>query len=86
MSRESIENITESRSIFAPTFVDHHLLPGMNFSEHCLIKKYFYPWTVNKSVYILHTRSTIKKFNTDFTLGNCLFGSVKPTKDADLDK
>ena len=24
--------------------------------------------------------------NTDFTLGNCLFGSVKLTKNADLDK
>ena len=26
------------------------------------------------------------KFNTDFTLVNCLFGSVKLTKNADLDK
>ena len=43
MSKESIENITESRSIFAPIFVDHHLLPGMNFSEHCLIKNISIP-------------------------------------------
>ena len=32
MSEESIENITRSDSNFAPTFVDHHLLPDMNFN------------------------------------------------------
>ena len=32
MSEVSIENITKSDSKFAPTFVDHHLLPDMNFS------------------------------------------------------
>ena len=38
MSQETIENITKSDSNFAPTFVDHHLLPDMNFKRHCLIK------------------------------------------------
>ena len=28
----------------------------------------------------------LRNLNTDFTLGNCLFGSVKLTKNADLDK
>ena len=32
------ENITKSDSNFAPTFVDPHLLPEMNFYEHCFIK------------------------------------------------
>ena len=41
MSEESIENITRSGSNFAPTFVDHHLLPGMISNGHCLIKKIF---------------------------------------------
>ena len=41
MSEESIENITRSDSNFAPTFVDHHLLPGMISNGHCLIKKIF---------------------------------------------
>ena len=27
-----------------------------------------------------------RNFDTDFTLGGCLFGEVKPTKNADLDK
>ena len=37
MSKEHIENITKSDSNFAPTFVDHHLLPDINFNGHCLI-------------------------------------------------
>ena len=37
MSEENIENITKSDSNFAPTFVDHHVLPDMNFNGHCLI-------------------------------------------------
>ena len=32
MSEVSIENITKSDSNFAPTFVDPHLLPDMNFN------------------------------------------------------
>ena len=38
MSEESIENITKSDRNFVPTFVDHHLLPGITFNGHCLIK------------------------------------------------
>ena len=37
MSEENIENITRSDSNFAPTFVDHHVLPDINFNGHCLI-------------------------------------------------
>ena len=28
----------------------------------------------------------VKKLNTDFMLGNCLFGAMKLTKNDDLDK
>ena len=38
MSEENIENITKSDSNFAPTSVNHHLLPDMNFNGHCLIQ------------------------------------------------
>ena len=38
MSEESIQNIAKSDSNFAPSFVDHHSLPGMNFNGNCLIK------------------------------------------------
>ena len=37
MSEESIENVTKSDSNFAPSFVDHYLLPDINFHGHCLI-------------------------------------------------
>ena len=32
MPEESIENIIKSDSNFTPTFVDHHLLPDINFN------------------------------------------------------
>ena len=38
MPKKGIENITKSDSNFAPTVVDHHLLPDMNFNGQCLIK------------------------------------------------
>ena len=33
MSEENIQNITKSDSNFAPTFVDHHVLPDTNFMD-----------------------------------------------------
>ena len=87
MSEESIENITKSDSNFAPTFVDHHVLPEINFNGHCLIKNNI---SILEKVINLYTSyilgSQLRNLNTDFTLGNCLFGSVKLTKNADLDK
>ena len=38
MSQEYIEYITKSDSNFASTFVEHHLLPDINFIGHSLIK------------------------------------------------
>ena len=38
ISEESIKNITKSDSNCALIFVDHHLLPDMNFNGHCLMK------------------------------------------------
>ena len=40
MSGENIENITKSDSNFAPTFVDHHILPDININGQ-LFKKIF---------------------------------------------
>ena len=87
MSEENIDNITKSNSNFAPTLVDHHVLPDINFNGHCLIKNNI---SIPKKVinlYISYTLSPqLRNLNTDFTLGNCLLGSVKLTKNADLDK
>ena len=87
MSEESTENITKSGSNSAPNFVDHHSLPDINFNGHCLIKHNI---SVSKKVLNLYISYTLgiqlKISNTDFTLSNSLFGSVKQTKNADLDK
>ena len=37
MPEENIENITKSSSVFAPIFVNHYILPDVNFNGHCLI-------------------------------------------------
>ena len=59
----------------------------MNFNGHCLIKNDI---SIHKKIINLYISYTLgpqlKNLNIDFTLGNCLFGSVKLTKDADLDK
>ena len=55
MSEENIENITKSSSNFATIFVDHHVLPDVNFSGHCLIENNI---SIPKKVinlYISHT-------------------------------
>ena len=87
MSEESLENITKSNSNFGPNFVHHHILPEMNFNGHCLIKNNI---SIRKKVinlYISYTLvSQLRVFNTDFKLGDCLFWSVKLTKNAHLDE
>ena len=87
ISDESIENINKSGSNFTATFVGHHLLPDMNFDGHGLIKSNI---SIPKKVINLYISYTLglqlRNLNTEFALGNCLFGSVKLTKNADLDK
>ena len=84
---EIIENITKSDSNFAPTFVDHHVLPDINSNGHCLIKNNISVPKKVINVYISYTLGNqLRNLNSDFTLGNWLFGSVKLIKNADLDK
>ena len=66
MSEEHIGNITKSDSNFAPTFVDHHVLPDINFDGHCLIRNNI---SIPKKVisqYFLQTKSTFKIFRYKF--------------------
>ena len=86
MSEESIQYRNKSNSNSALTFADHNLFPDMNFNGHCLIKTISIPKKVI-NLYISNTLGLqLKNLNTDFTLGNCLFGTVKLTKNAYLDK
>ena len=84
---ESIEYITKSDSNFARAFVDHHLLPDTTFNRHFLTKNNI---SIPKKVINLYISYTLgqhlRNLNTDFTLGNCSFGSLKLTKNADQDK
>ena len=53
MSEENIEYITKSNSNFEPTFIDHHVLPDINFNEHCLINNINIPKKgINIYIYI----------------------------------
>ena len=85
--KKILKNIAKSDSNFAPTFVDHHILPDINFNGHCLIKNEF---SIPKTVINLDISYTLnpwlRNLNTYFTLKNYLFGSLKLTKNADPNK
>ena len=87
MSEESNKNVTKSDCNFWPTFIDYHILPDINFNRHCLVKNNI---SIPKEVINLYISYKIgpqlRHFNTDFTLGNCLFISVKLIKNADPNK
>ena len=87
MSEKNTENIIKSVSNFAPTFADHHLLPDMNFNVHCLIKnKISIPKKVTNLYFSYTLGPQLRNSSSDFPLDNCLFGSVKQSKNVDLDK
>ena len=87
MSEESIENITKSHSNFAPTFVDHHSSPNINFNGHCLMENNI---SVPKNVISLYISNTLgvqlRNLNTYFTLRKRFFSSATLTKNANIDK
>ena len=81
MSEKNIENVTKSDSILAPPFVNHHVLPDINFIECCLINNIYIPKKVI-NLYISHTIT----ITWGITWKNYLFGSVKLTNNSDSDK
>ena len=86
ISDENIENVTKLYSNFISTFVDHHLLPDINFNGYSLINNIPLPIKVI-NLYVSYTLSPwLRNLKTDFTLKNSFFGSVKLTENADPDK
>ena len=84
--QKKMENTTKSDSNFAPAFVNHHVLPDINFDGHCLINSISIPEKVI-NLYISYILNPwLANLNTDLRFNDCLFGSVKLTKDADADK
>ena len=78
--------MNKSDSNFAPTFVDHHLLLDITFNGDCLINDNIPIPKKVINLYISYTLTPCLRYlNTDFTLNNLLFGSVKLTKNADPD-
>ena len=89
MWEDNIKIITKSDSNFGSNLADHHLLPDINFKEHCLIKSNISILKTVINLYIfckLNPQLRPKYLNTDFTINIFLFGSVKLTKNANLDK
>ena len=87
ISEKNIENVIKSDSNFAPTFVDHHLSLDINFNGHCLIKHNIsFPRKVINLYISCTLNPQLRNLNAKFTLGNCLSGSVKLTKNNDRDK
>ena len=87
MSEENIANVTKSDSNFASIFVDHHVLQDKNFNGHCLINNNISIIKKVVNLYISYVLNPwLRNLNTDFTLQNSLFRSLKLTKNADPDK
>ena len=73
MLEENIENITKSDINFAPTFVDHHLLPDIKFNGYGLIKHNIFIPEIAVNLYISYALNPqLRNLNIGFTLGNCL--------------
>ena len=53
---ENIKNITKSGSNVASNFVDHHLLPDITFTGHCLMKNNISIPKKVKYIYISYTQ------------------------------
>ena len=87
LSEESIENIATSDSNFAPTLINYYPLRNITFSGNGLINNSNDSSLGEVNSYISYTPDQLlRDLDTDFTLKNCLFVSVKLTKNADLGK
>ena len=67
-------------------FFDYYFLPDINFNWFCLIKNISFPKKVINPYISYILNQQLRNWNTDFTIDKCLFESLEPTKNADLDK
>ena len=78
------ENLTTSDIRFTPTLLNQYPFPDAKFNGQCLINNNFFTHGEVLSLYMSYTLDPWSRdSNTDFTLNNCLFGSVELTKNAD---
>ena len=64
------------------TELDGSFFKGICLKQNCVY--FLYKNIVN--LFFFHTNQIYGYLNTNFTLGNCLFGAVKLTKNANPDK
>ena len=84
---ESIKNPPGSDNTFPPSLIDNRPLPQAKFAGNCfrLNSNSVHQNVINSCIYyILDPWS--RDLNTDFTLGNCLFGAVKLSQNSDPNK
>ena len=86
MSDESINSITASNYSITPELSYLGAKIRVKFSESCLKHdKITYTHGAIANIYIVYEISP-NLYTFEFTLQNCLFGAVKLTKNADIDK
>ena len=81
---DEVLKTTTSDNTFAPTLVEVCSLPVAKLNGNCIVRNVYNFRKVINLYTFSHTWS--KDLNTDFTLNNCLFGSVELTKNAEHDK
>ena len=89
MSEETIKNPHTSDITFSPELTDNLSRISRVKFKGIFLKQDSVSFLHKKVVnsYISYTLDTWSKdLNTNFTLGNCLLGAIKLTKNADLDK
>ena len=67
MSEENVRNITKSDGIFSPIFIDHYVLPGIDFNGCCLINNVDIPKKIINICISSSLNLYLRNFNTDFT-------------------
>ena len=78
MSEKSIKNTPGSNNTFASSWIAYSLLPHAKFAKNCLRLRSILLHKNVVNLDISHTRDTCSRdLNTDFTLGNGLFGVVR---------
>ena len=85
--KKKVLKIQLNQTGFAPTLVNHYILPDVNFNGHCLVNNYISIRKIVINLYISYILNPwLKDLNTNFTLNDFLFRSVELTENADPDK
>ena len=76
MSEENVPNITKSDGIFSPIFVDHYVLPDIDFNGCCLINNIDIPKKLINICISSTLNLCLRNFNTDFILNKWIYKDI----------